>query len=435
MRLETGTWLVLALGLVVAGAAHADGVGGDRLADTLDQQGQLIAEMRREVSDLRSAQLDRDDRIRALEDELADPLPHVGAGSQAVTADWVDQRIQAFGTADESRFFLSGYGKAEWSDELDGGPSTFNTQFNPIFHFRLTEKLHFNAELEIELEDGGQTEFELEYATIDLLATDWLTLSAGRFLTPFNVFGQKLHPAWINKLATAPILYGHHGGGGLIPVISDVGVMASGGAQLWDSESKFNYALYLTNGPGHPLEEEEEGHHGDEHADEAGPVALEFENTPDENNDKTFGGRFGLLLVPNLELGVSWMTGRTRGENGRFNLVGADLWYAKEGFELRGEFARLSRKSTEDLDRWGYWVQAAYRLDRVFPEASGWRGFLGRLEPVVRWGEIDEPEGREQIAFGVNYWLYPSVPIRFTYEANRGAVRDDRFIAQIAYGF
>ena len=113
MRLETGTWLVLALGLIVAGAAHADGVVGDRLADTLDQQGQLIAEMRRELSDLRSAQLDRDDRIRALEDELADPLPHVGAGSQAVTADWVDQRIQAFDTADESRFFLSGYGKAE----------------------------------------------------------------------------------------------------------------------------------------------------------------------------------------------------------------------------------------------------------------------------------------------------------------------------------
>ena len=113
MRLETGTWLVLALGLVVAGAAHADGGGGDRLADTLDQQGQLIAEMRRELSDLRSAQLDRDDRIRALEDELANPLPQVGAGSQAVTADWVDRRIQAFETADESRFFLTCAGHAQ----------------------------------------------------------------------------------------------------------------------------------------------------------------------------------------------------------------------------------------------------------------------------------------------------------------------------------
>ncbi len=339
--------------------------------------------------------------------------------------DYIDRRIEAFQTSDNSRLFLSGYGNVLYGEVVDDGdlenpPSTFRVQFNPVFHFRLTEQLHFNAELEIELDDGGETELEMEYARIDYLVNDWLALSAGKFFTPFNRFGADLHPPWINKLASRPVIYDKNRG--VIPVMTDVGVMASGGFPLWSEESKLNYALYLANGP--RAEDEDE-------------PTLEWENTPDENNNKSAGGRIGFLPMPNLELGASWTTGRTKGPGGRFILLGADFGSWKAGLELRAEYARLSRTSEQRLDKWGYYLQAAYRLAYHIDDTTGWPGVLGRFEPVIRWGETSgfNPDNRDQLALGLNYWLYPSVPLKFTYEFNQGKVSNDRVFLQIAYGF
>lgn len=169
-----------------------------------------------------------------------------------------------------------------------------------------------------------------------------------------------------------------------------------------------------------------------------GPIAedepvLEFDNTPDENDNKTVGGRFGFLPIPNLELGFSGMAGRSKGGGGSWRLLGADAYYRWSGLELRGEWVDLDTNE----DKWGYYVQAAYRLDSYFTDPKGFSGVLGRFEPVVRWGEVKgfDPDNREQLAFGLNYWLYPSVPLKFTYELNSGKVDDDRFFLQVAYGF
>ncbi len=62
---------------------------------------------------------------------------------------------------------------------------------------------------------------------------------------------------------------------------------------------------------------------------------------------------------------------------------------------------------------------------------------MGRFEPVVRWGQIldNKPENREQLGVGLNYWLFASAPLKFTYEFNMGDVKDDRLLFQFAYGF
>ena len=39
------------------------------------------------------------------------------------------------------------------------------------------------------------------------------------------------------------------------------------------------------------------------------------------------------------------------------------------------------------------------------------------------------------LAFGLNYWLYESVPLKLTYEINGGGTNDNRVLAQLAYGF
>ncbi len=62
---------------------------------------------------------------------------------------------------------------------------------------------------------------------------------------------------------------------------------------------------------------------------------------------------------------------------------------------------------------------------------------FGRFEPVIRWGQTSghSPDDRDQLALGLNYWLYASVPLKVTYEFNQGEVKNDRLLLQLAYGF
>ncbi len=78
-----------------------------------------------------------------------------------------------------------------------------------MFLFQFMDRVLFEVELEFEL-TGGVTETGLEYAQLDFLLNDNITLTGGKFLVPFGVFGERLHPTWINKFPTSPPLYGHH---------------------------------------------------------------------------------------------------------------------------------------------------------------------------------------------------------------------------------
>jgi hypothetical protein len=402
------------------------------LREALRAQAEIIQQLRDELDHVREDQRSSEDRVRALEDE------RVNDSTSAIDADFVDRRIEQFDTADESRLSLSGYGTAQFMSP-EGGPSTFGVQFNPIFHFRLTDRLHFNAEFEVKLErdegEGGEgttTDLGMEFATIDYLAADWLTLTAGQFLVPFNYFGARLHPQWINKIASLPPIYRTHDGGtGIIPILNDVGIMASGGAPLWSDDSKFSYAVYLTNGWGRAMGD------GDGGAEDG--LDFIYGTTPDINDAKSVGGRIAFLPIPNLEVAGSYQTSRANGPDGRYHLIGMDVSYWHEGLDLRGESIRLSRDDRVEgnLDKWGYYLQAAYRLKYLPTNGEALGGFLGRLEPVARWGQVLDagPFNLRQLALGLNYWLYESVPLKFSYEINWGAQPDNRLFVQVSYGF
>src|SRR3984885_1225326 len=49
--------------------------------------------------------------------------------------------------------------------------------------------------------DGFAT---LEYLQLDYNANSHLTITAGRFLTPFNIYNERISPIWISKLQDAP---------------------------------------------------------------------------------------------------------------------------------------------------------------------------------------------------------------------------------------
>ena len=55
---------------------------------------------------------------------------------------------------DIGRFALAGYGDVSYSD-IDGMNTNVVSRFNPIFLFRLSDKIHIETELELSINELG----------------------------------------------------------------------------------------------------------------------------------------------------------------------------------------------------------------------------------------------------------------------------------------
>lgn len=322
---------------------------------------------------------------------------------------------------------ISGYGTVGYTYRTQGdNANEFNTSVNPIFLFQFLDRFLFEAEFEFELE-GGVTETGLEYAQLDWMAHDNLILVGGKFLLPFGVFGERLHPTWINKFPTAPPLYGHHvsefGAAPLLPILSDLGIMARG--MLRTGRIGLTLNAYVTQGA---VSE------GDDPVPE-----LEFPaSSGDINTDKMVGGRLDIMLPPYVEANVSYFTG-DYDENSVLDFVGwnfaAELRAAN--FELRGEYIQTRQEIEQPtgfptVRRHGFYAQAAYRWNQ-------W-------EPVFRWSQVFDDtldgtvtsEGAWQAGFGLDYWFTPSIAVMGAFELNREdgfEIDNDRIVVHMAYGF
>ena len=341
-----------------------------------------------------------------------------------------------------TKFVLAGYSAGTYMDRnLDSVtgvhvPSTFIAQFNPIFLWKLSDQLSFQGELEFQTEDGA-TSLNLEYAELVYKFHDYLTFSAGKFLTPFARFNPGLHPLWINKLPDKPLVFQD---GGLAPEL-EVGAKLSGGFDA--GPTKFNWALYTSNGSSLDT--------GVADATTAG--TLGFDNTPDINRNKAVGGRLGFLPIPELELGGSIQWGRAGPGQSRLSNVTALLYAADFSFtksfdhlkgqvDIRGEWvwSRVSRglysldfgdgNGPQDVlfdnnRRNGGYLQFAYRPSKFDQK------WIKNLEAVFRYDRIENPSAprpelvtarqfvtHDRQSLGVNYWLGPSAVLKFAYETD-----------------
>ncbi|MEX0600585.1 MAG: hypothetical protein WD205_08080, partial [Rhodothermales bacterium] len=233
-------------------------------------------------------------------------------------------------------FMLSGYGGAGYDVLLADGsrPNDFSAVFAPIMLFQISDRFLFEGELEFEIEEGA-TETGLEYAQIDMAATNNLTLIAGKFLLPFNVFSERLHPTWINRLVSSPALYGGHGAltptDPLVPMLSDVGIQLRGAFAV-GRFSTITAEAFVTQGPmpaaDEHAEEPDEAGDGHQEAPAGGTVApddLAFgSDFTDNNEDKMIGGRIGFGVAPHVEFNISGMTGAFDAAGDlRFSALGA----------------------------------------------------------------------------------------------------------------
>lgn len=331
------------------------------------------------------------------------------------------------------KFLLTGYTQTTvmYLPDEEFTISSFN--FVPIFLWRPTEKIFFEGELEVELEEG-ETMIGLEYANINYIVNRYMIFRVGKFLTPFGAFQDRLHPAWINRMPTRPL--GFEEDGTTMPT-TEIGVAINGGIPI--GPSKINYSLYATNGPQLNTGEGTPGMEG----------TLLYANAEDNNINKALGGRFGYLPFSNssLEIGGSFQNSKvgmkgTQYENVRATLLALDLTYVKQLSFLKGAIQVLSQWNSVEVGNAVYtdwkgdptgdtpytysnkrsamYSQIAYR-----PTLSQKR-IIKNLELVYRYGRLEQPQGSmesgqiKQSMYGLNYWINFRSAMKFAVRSQEG---------------
>ena len=341
-----------------------------------------------------------------------------------------------------THFVLGGAGVVTFQDRQNVD-STFGVGIAPTLLWKPTDRLLLEAEIALGL-TSDETFIELDYAQVSYLVNDYVTITGGKFLTPFNTFWERWHPSWINKSATIPLMYER----GLVGP-TGLGVQVRGGFPV--GKTKLNYAVYYVNGP--DFENTSFGTAG----------KLGFENFRDNNNSKSFGGRIGFLPIPELELGYSFLTGRVGDSGSRFNGIdtfihGVDLSYAREFEEIKGRLDLRAEAIWVDTDRAiftgpfepftfdnkrnGWFVQAAYRP--TLSDFTFWDGLeLKNTEFVLRYEQLREsgPGTRgadhDRLTLGINYWIRPHIVWKaaYSHDSVSGDKDENGFFMQLAFGF
>src|SRR6266446_689603 len=243
-----------------------------------------------------------------------------------------------------TKFHMAGFGTSTF-EARNGRVSNFSATFNPIFLWELSPKLLFDSRLEIE-PSGSGTNLELEYAELTYLLNDYMTLGAGEFLTPSNVFVERFEALWIDKLPDRPLAVYD----GILPERS-FGLQVRGGFPI--GPTRANYAFYVSNGPN--LRVFNPGRAG----------TLEFQNFSDNNDDKAFGGRVGFLPIPGEEVGYGFETARPGTQGSSFAgvrsfLQSVDLNVTRDSDLLKGRIDLHAQYA------WSHVDEAVYDPNGVF---------------------------------------------------------------------
>lgn len=350
----------------------------------------------------------------------------------------------------ENRFLLSGFGFATF-DDADNAEENFNAAFVPIFLYRISDKFLFEAEVELEFE-GDELETTLEYAQLDWLVNDRLTVVMGKYLTPFGTFIEKIHPAWINKLPTFPLPYQHDRS--LVP-FSQTGLQLRGGIPFGDGYRRFSYSIFVANGfqiaeqhgeegeggelaveVGHS--EDGEAEEGDEHGEEE--ELLFFDGATSNTGDLAIGGRIAIAPARGFEIGISSLEG-SYDEAAQLDasMTSLDFAYHHDVFDVRGEWLdteanRLAGDGDplpdQEIESW--YLQASLRLS-VIPVYA-----LNKVELVGRFANLDWGAGDiEQTSVGANYYFNGSTVLRLAWERTdeTGEAAEDALMSMFAVGF
>jgi hypothetical protein len=270
--------------------------------------------------------------------------------------------------------------------QFQGGQPNLDPLVSPIFlvplgdHWLIESRDTFEADF---AQPPGSSTFhgsvlkEVDYLQLDYIANPYLTVTVGRYLTPFGIFNERLYPIWIRDLQTDPLILPIATG----PSGAGTGAMVRGGFPL-SHKVNLNYAAYFSTN---------------------------ITESPVDSN-RSAGGRVGLFFPGSrLEVGGSFQHSL---QEDRSNAFGFHFeWQpAAIPLDLRIEYARSRAGS-------GYWVESAYRLSQVPKAQDQFRKiqivarmqqyFLGP-DSSLTWGSSGWSLpwwDTQEFDFGVNYYL------------------------------
>jgi len=365
--------------------------------------------------------------------------------AQQYNEEYLDSLIKAKTeplAARNSKFVITGYMFA--GVQFTKEESSFNAGFSPILLWKPDKRFSVEAELETELE-GDETNINLEYIDASYFVNKYLTIRAGKFLSPFGIYQDRLHPEWINKLPSVPLGFNHDEAPVGPP--SEIGIDLRGGVPL--GSAKMNYSFYVSNGPSLNT--------GDEDPEQSG--ILKYSSAEDNNKDKAIGGRVGLLPFSNssVEIGGSFQTAKvgdkeTEYENVATRQYALDFTYVNDLDFLKGNLDVKAQWNWINVDKANYinpedssafsfdnkrdavFAQAAYRPSMTQSK------FLKKTELVFRYSNLNVPELTEdkskikstQYTYGINYWFSWRSVLKFAYQSQKD---NNAFFIQFAIGF
>jgi len=425
--------------------------------DALKEMRDLLQKQGQQIQELLNGRAEDQQKIQRLEQLVGETKQKAEQSQQAATgaqqkaeetqktAAEVAARVQTMqlGPSEEAsatrNFLVTGMADTLYQKSEGHNGSFAQAHVAPILLFRANDKTLFETELEMKVASDGSTELGLEYAQLDYLFNDYLTLIAGRFVLPLGVVREKHDAVWINKLPTMPLP--ESDATALIPE-NDTGVQARGAFHLSDP-LVMTYALYAGNGPG-------SGEDGPGHFDSTGtwqPTSNGFQGGSSVSGKPNGGGRLALFhpwkANHDVEFGVSGQTGR-----GMYNLMWSAFaldasLHLGPYLECRGEFIDTWEDTTDvgTLRRKGWWAQAAYKLAGLNLE----RPLINNFEAVFRYGGEQLPDGHiNEYDLGLIYHVSNTLLLKGAYSFMDGNAfnRDagvnkwpNMFTFQVAYGF
>src|SRR6266571_8788441 len=339
-----------------------------------------------------------------------------------------------------TKFLLAGYGTAGFTARSGEDPF-FDAAFNAIFLFKMTDRLFFEGELELEFEDEA-TDLNLEIAQAAYLLNDYMTIGVGRFLNPMDFFVERQHMNWVNKLPDKPLAVYD----GLFPE-SELGGQLRGVIPI--GPTKLEYAAFVANAPGLITESDNFSEIG----------MLDFDNDANFGGHVAVGGRVGFIPIPQIEVGYGIQRSKVGPRDRAVEniLQSVDFNFVTDSAFLKGLInarAQWVWSHVGDFvydpngeqgfgplefnnNRNGGYAQLSYRPTHIDND------YIKNFEGVFRYDRFNQlhtPVGfdEQRWTLGLNYWLNPSTVVKLAYDfddKNGGARDQDAFLMQMAIGF
>jgi hypothetical protein len=382
-----------------------------------DQDLQQLHQLQAQMADTARTAADAEEKSAA----AAQPLPRVPIDEATVN----------------HNFQILGDAEVQFAKATGQNGSFYLADFAPIFLYRGGDNILFEAGFDTTIANnndptttppnqgaGYTTTFNLSFAQLDYVMSDYLTLSAGDMLLPLGTYAER-GAGWLNKIPDDPLARQ------LLPD-AGVGAQLRGAVPLGDAGKILNYSVYGVNGPS-----------SSDTTGDATSLDLGGNVGPNLHTDPAGGGRVGVFLPfkprYDLELGLSGLAGQWDSSGNHLYTAGVldAALHLGPNFEAKGEYIRTRYGSDDQgmISQNGWWAQVGYKLSGLNLELPG----INNLELVGRYDALHDGLGTTTRRYTAGYVYYITTALLFEgdYEfiTSNDASQNNQLIFQLSYGF